>query len=83
MSGPDYPLRRRVQKLMAEGKLPRAVAIHTVSGVGTRRRCALCDDLTIAPELEVEVYVEPLPLHPFVFHRPCYLLWSVERMLRG
>ena len=76
----DYALRLRAQTLMAEGSLPSAMPVRTVAGFGSGRPCALCDEMILSTEPEVELYFQPRALDSYYFHRPCYDLWLAERL---
>ena len=78
VSGSEHTLRRRAQALIAGGKLPRSVPLRSVTGFGSDLVCALCDELIVNTEPEVEVYFLPRPFEPYFFHRPCYMLWLAE-----
>ena len=65
---------------MVEGRLPSAMPVRTVAGFGSGRSCALCDDLILSSEPEIELHVWARVFDPYFFHRSCYDIWLAERL---
>ena len=74
----DDTLRRRVQMFMADGTLPSTIPVRTRFRLGSDRSCALCDQLIVSSESEVEVHFEHHAFAPYIFHGHCYALWFAE-----
>ena len=77
---PSYALRLRAQTLIREGKLPRTMPLRTIAGFGSGRACALGDEPLFSTEPELEVPFHARACDAYLFHRPCYVLWSAERL---
>ena len=73
-------LRVHAQTLMAEGTLPRSVPLRSIAGLGSDLKCALCGELVVNAEPEVEVYFLRRAFEPYFFHRGCYVLWFAESL---
>ena len=76
---PSYARRLRAQTLIREGKLPRTMPLRTIA-VGSGRACALCDEPLFSTEPELEVQFHARACDAYLFHRPCCVLWSAERL---
>ena len=75
-------LRVHAQTLMAEGTLPRSVPLRSIAGLGSDLKCALCGELVVNAEPEVEVYFLRRAFEPYFFHRGCYVIWFAESLTK-
>lgn len=74
-------LRRRLQKLLRERRLPREEGVSLTERRGVAAYCCVCN-LAIDPAeiaVEVKFFEDPEVLTEYTFHAACYTLWNTER----
>jgi len=79
----DYALRERVQRLLAEGQLPRAEPPRGWVARGTGQPCGVCGQEIDPTEYEVELEFTAEvtgSVLTYIFHGPCHTLWDTERL---